>query len=306
MSITSHLNLPHSFADAVRAWLATKPLTTNSQRAYMLELQRLMEWGVSVGHKSLTSLLEGFDLWGFVEFVTLQHAVKHEGKAPTLGSLQQTKRIATAFIRDSAKALRLPASDAWSVDHDQLRDFVGEPDARYERLCIEGAMACRDLLLATPTEPGALAANLAFWCCGTAQEIAGLRGKDIQSGDVISIVLGQGIRKVAAPPHLGLALRAMLNCGLCREDPVVATTRGTPQTPPGVRRLLKRAGENCGVRAANARMLRRAFILLVQGQPVSTRVVAHHAGNRQMRTRAQAAALPSTAWKGVTVALERG
>lgn len=299
MSSTTEL-LKTEFDAAVQRWLGSKDLRPNTTRAYHLEMQRLHDW-VILGKKQLVVAIQAFDMLEFLEHIVLQHAVRHEGRAPTPASLQQTKRIVGAFIRHLAEDKQLPLSRSWSAEHSDISRLVDHGVEDYESRCLAEASALSGVLLAKrATRQSDVVINLAFWCCASAHEISALKCKDVALTDG-TVSIGGNRRRCTIPQHLIAMLRTYLT-GRSAHEPVILGADRRPMPPWLISKALRESGKEAG-NAPTPRRLRRAFVNMATPQALSARVLAQHIGNISIRADAAPGAISTSVWSGIAAEL---
>jgi hypothetical protein len=299
------MDLTEGFDSAVAAWVGGRDLRPSTRRAYLLELGRLEEWGAARSSMSATTDLQSFDMQAFLRWVSDAHATRHDGALPSRGSIEQTKRIVSAFLRYWATQAEVPARDAWTVDAASLRDIAGAADVEaLESVCINKAKSHCNILLGqdfSESRAGGLMANLAFWCCATSGEIAAMRQGDM-SPDSSEIRVGRGRqwRTVRIPRHLGDQLLDHLKMLPARREslPLFMSARHKALRASAVRAAVRKA-LGSDATAAPPQELRRAFLALARPQPVPTSDVAYRAGNTGMRARASRRDVAGVALQGI-------
>lgn len=298
MSSTTEL-LKTEFDAAVQRWLGSKDLRPNTTRAYHLEMQRLHDW-VILGEKQLVVAIQKFDMLEFLEHVVFQHAARHEGRAPTPASLQQTKRIVGAFIRHLAEDKQLPLSRSWSAKHSDVSSLVDHGVEDYKSRCIAEASALSGVLLARQAKrQNDVVINLAFWCCASALEISVLKCKDVALTDG-TVRLGRN-RTCTIPQHMISMLRTYLT-GRSAHAPVIFGADKRPMPPWLISKVLRESGKESG-NAPTPRRLRRAFVNMATPQALSARVLAQHIGNISIRAEAAPGAISTSVWSGIAAEL---
>jgi hypothetical protein len=292
--------LKTEFDAAVQHWIGSKDLRPNTTRAYRLEMQRLHDW-VILGKKQLVVAIQAFDMLEFLEHIVLQHAVRHEGRAPTPASLQQTKRIVGAFIRHLAEDKQLPLSRSWSVEHSDVRDLVDHGVEDYESRCLAEASALSGVLLAKRAKRQSdVVINLAFWCCASALEISALKCKDVALADG-TVHLAENRRTCAIPQHL-IAMLSTYLAGRSAHAPVILGADKRPMPPWLISKVLRESAPESG-NAPTPRRLRRAFVNLATPQALSARVLAQHIGNISIRADAAPGVISTSVWSGIAAEL---
>ncbi|MBA4291227.1 MAG: hypothetical protein C0439_19855 [Pseudomonas sp.] len=264
-----------------------KPLT---RRAYLLELGRLEDWLVVVLGAKTMSELQSFGMPEFLCWMRDSHAARHGGALPSRGSVEQTKRIVSAFLRDWAKESGVPMRESWEVDNQSLREIAGLVDTQaMDQSCLEIAKTHSKLLLGQSGSEypvGSLMANLAFWCCAHSTEIAAMRQGDVKSHTQM-VRLGQGNqqRDVGVPEHVGRQLSEHLRALPVKQAllPLFPDGAGKPLKSSAVSTRVRKAFGRPDNRRAGPRQLRRAFLALARPQPVSGGDLAYRAGNAGIR-----------------------
>jgi len=168
---------------AFDAWLTERPLTLHTQRSYRREIERFARW---MGSSDLRQLGDE-PLRGYLDALTspdpIQQARAHITKALGSGSLLQAKRILGAFLLWLAARGECPVSmvlvlRSWRPEPAPGRTSTSPPEiidlyrkhVDTDRTQQVDTCALRDRCIQ----------HLAFWTGAKLQEIAELRGGDLE------------------------------------------------------------------------------------------------------------------------------
>lgn len=177
---------------AADAWLEAVPRAHNTARSYRTELDRLLRFArrhdASVDARALARFWRG-----------LCKGAWHETRQPpTPRSLDQSRRILSAFIRSLVQQELAPASAliavaAWRTP--APREPTSRADARRMRsIPIARLLHVSDL--------DAAAAALCFWVGATPGELAALLLQDVDLVHARITLTQQGVRRTVAIPRL--------------------------------------------------------------------------------------------------------
>lgn len=276
-------------ASKAEQWLRSKSLSRNSVRAYQAELQRLFEWADFAG----VSHLHDVDMRVFLQWCRDVFSASNDGALPRLGSLLQTKRIVSAFLRYAALKRDEPESERWRVGSAFVHSLTEAADEIPEVVALGRRLTARSapILLqpGRPEEesfPNRLLAAISFWTAATAAELAGLRVADVDPDGRVSIGVGSRRRTVRLPAQVQDALQEYIR---------LAEKRGKAK-----RRLFTGAGDQDLSEAAvrrrirsltteddprpSPRKLRRLFAHLAEFQSIAPGATAYRMGKQQTRS----------------------
>lgn len=192
--------------DLLSTWLTSTPLAAHTQRAYRTEVSRLLSF--TAGRNIPLDGLEPRQLNRFWRQL-VSGRLHHVDTTPSPGSLQQSRRIISAFLRwcvtqKCAPVELLAELDRWSIPESQERSHTSHP--RQTSLPISSLVRAWDL--------NAAAAALSFWTGATPGELASLKTAAIDGVEnQVTIRRRQTMSTVALPEKLGADLRALASDG---------------------------------------------------------------------------------------------
>lgn len=194
---------PQPLRDLEEAWLAASPRGPHTLRAYRTELDRLARFLRSCGRDGAEldpGLLERF--WR-----DLTRGVWHETrKPPSKSTLDQSRRILSAFVRWLVAQERVPVTLLTTVAawHTPAR----KPSAAEGKGKLSHGLPIARLLQVSDLD-GAAAA-LCFWAGATPGELAALATVDVHPGRATVELVQRGIRRrVVLPRPLARSLKTL-------------------------------------------------------------------------------------------------
>jgi site-specific recombinase XerD len=282
------------FEAASVTWCKSRSLRPNTERSYLLELNRLRDWAVICLKAHSIEDLARFDMTVFLKWMHQQYLIKHLGLHPCQSSQQQTRRIIESFMKDWAMRSQIPNRKAWFVPVQKITEIMGNVDsARNRNENFVEIFANKNKLFEHPSkEPlelrNKLMAHLAFWCCATTSEIMKLRVMDVSPKyDQISISGKDAqVRLVLVPPHMQILLKKYLFHTVAKEErqknqtSLFAGHTKSALSAGGIRKAVKCVFEKNAVASLPPRDLRRAFIELVVAKENSIEHLAYRAGKK--------------------------
>lgn len=301
-------------------WIKERQLKSNTVRSYRVEISRLTDW--LVAHKKVNSYddLRRASLAEFLKWIAESRANK--AAAPNLfvaneASLNQTRRIARAFLLWVASQKGLPLSASWNDADLPASEQRSTPKNPVLASVLLPKAAC-DILLANhgPTTFEAardvLMANMAFWCCATTSELASLLVDEMQirRGAIDIRFSGENARQVCLPPHLDALARNYLHRRQKQKStgPVdylfVEEVSALPLKSWTIRRRVAAACASDQTHELTPQKLRRAFIETCSPLSISGRDTAYRSGNHAIRMAASSHDLDAAALNSVVIALK--
>lgn len=279
-------------AELAEQWLTTRPLRPNSVRAYEAELQRLFEWIGLAGARSLKDIdLKLFLTWTRDQFVVASH-----GAIPRLGSLQQTKRIVSAFLRYAALMRDEPESIAWRVPTHHLEQLSVRSEQAEDLISLGRLLASQDdpVLLdpcAGTTEDlsSRVLAAIAFWAAATCSELVALKCGDIDAAGILTIGWGDRKRRVQLPAAVHEATRRHIerqrrHFAATKNSALFLSAAGGEMSAAALRRRLRALTPEEAL-PASPRSLRRLFAHLAGSHSIAPGATAYRQGRKQSRQR---------------------
>jgi len=247
MNIMTHITqAPNELADA---WLRASPRSAHTVRAYRNELDRLRRFLSARGcewDRLDSALLERF--WR-----ELTCGSWHETQRPSASSLNQSRRIISAFMRwtvglDLAPASVLTVVTNWRTPVERPRAEAG--------FATRGRSLPLTRLLQVPDLDGAAAA-LCFWAGATPNELSTLTIADVDLTRATVTLTLRGVRRtVAIPRPLAKSLQPLL----VQAGPWVFQIGPTPASAAAMgQRVTRWLGRHGGGAVGSARALRAQF-----------------------------------------------
>lgn len=282
------------FDAASMTWCKSRSLRPNTERSYLLELNRLRDWSVTCLKPHSIDDLTRFDMTAFLKWMDQQYSIKHLGLHPCQSSQQQTRRIIASFMKDWAMRLQIPNRKTWFVPAQKISEVMGNADSERKRreTLVEISHNKNKLFEVPSKEPlelrNQLMANLAFWCCATTAEIMKLEVLDVSSKyDQISLGVNHTrARSILVPPHLKAMLKKHLFQIASKENrqknqtPLFPGPTKNALSASGIRKAVKCAFSKNSIKALPPRNLRRAFIELAVKEENSIEHLAYRAGKK--------------------------
>lgn len=238
--------------DLLSIWLASAPLATHTQRAYRTEVGRLVSF---IERRNIPldelepRLLKRF--WRDL----VSGRMHRVDTTPSPGSLQQSRRIVSAFLRWSvtqghASVELLAELDQWSIPESPEPSVTA--CARQTSISISHLIRARDL--------NAAAAALSFWTGATPGELASLKTAAIGGVESqVTIRRRQTLSTVMLPEELGADLKALASDGRA----YFFGTHAPPSSASIAQRIARWSVEHNAL-MGSARRLRRRFLDLAK------------------------------------------
>lgn len=241
-------------------WLASSSRASATQRAYRVEVSRMLTWAGSQRHISLTNLPDDY-LCQFLECIASQQPACYLSagirKQLRPSSVLQSKRILTAMFLWGAEQDRVPIA----ISLNARRWKLGIADVTPEN----GALRSRVPAPKPAPQPGEAALRrdfvrgLAYWLGARPADISALRRTDLRiRDDVLEVVLPDGSgrpMKSYGPPELAQTWRKLRY--ICQES-LFAVLRVGSTEALSVSAIARLLAPTTSTEPSNARALRRA------------------------------------------------